>query len=139
MKKPPIKKPTYFSPTSKVVHDVVMTHDPLVINRWMNSLKPNSLKILRDLTYLQDFSDAILGRFKYAAWKMHEITQNVASLSDLADGYLYYGLHRQKDGTWRFREWAPNATAIYIIGEMNDWQEKPENACHRLENGNWEI
>ena len=87
MKKTTVKKSsTFFSPTSKVVHEVVKTHDPLVINKWMNSLKPNSLKMLRDLTYLQDFSDAILGRFKYAAWKMHEITQNVASLSDLADG-----------------------------------------------------
>ena len=99
MKKTTVKKSsTFFSPTSKVVHEVVKTHDPLVINKWMNSLKPNSLKMLRDLTYLQDFSDAILGRFKYAAWKMHEITQNVASLSDLADGYLYFGLHKLEKG-----------------------------------------
>ena len=140
MKKTTVKKSsTFFSPTSKVVHEVVKTHDPLVINKWMNSLKPNSLKMLRDLPYLNDFSDAILGRFKYAAWKIHETTQKAGSLSDLADGYLYFGLHRQKDGTWIFREWAPNATAIYIIGEMNDWQEKPEYACKPIENGVWEI
>ena len=43
MKKTTVKKSsTFFSPTSKVVHEVVKTHDPLVINKWMNSLKPNS-------------------------------------------------------------------------------------------------
>jgi hypothetical protein len=29
------------------------------------------------------------------------------TLSDFADGYDYYGLHKVKDG-WVFREWAPN-------------------------------
>ena len=132
MKRTSVKKSSSFSASGKAVYDVVKTHDPLVINKWMNSLKPTSLKMLRDLPYLSDFSDAILGRFKYAAWKMHETTQQAGSLSDLADGYLYYGLHRQKDGTWIFREWAPNATEIYLIGEMNDWQEKPEYTLRRI-------
>ncbi len=137
MKTTPQKR-TSFSPQAKFVRDVVYTHDPLVINKWMNQLKPNSFKVLRDKDYLLPYTDAIMGRFKHAAWKMHEITQGAGTLSNLATGYLHYGLHRLKDGTWMFREWAPNATAMYIIGEMNDWKELPEYACQR--NGNeWEI
>ena len=124
--------------TPKHLDDVVATHDPVIINNWLNGLKGNSLKMLRDKEYLQPYSDAILGRFKYAAWKMHEITQGSGTLSNLATGYLHYGLHQLKDGSWMFREWAPNATAIYIIGDMNDWKELPEYACTR--NGNeWEL
>lgn len=122
----------------KHVNEVIATHDDILINNWMNGIKANSLKILREKDYLAPFSDAILGRFKYATWKMHDITRGCGSLSNLATGYLHYGLHQLKDGSWMFREWAPNATAMYIIGEMNDWKELPEYACVR--NGNeWEI
>ena len=124
--------------TPKHLDDVVATHDPVIINNWLNGLKGNSLKMLRDKEYLQPYSDAILGRFKYAAWKMHEITQGSGTLSNLATGYLHYGLHQQKDGSWTFREWAPNATAMYIIGDMNDWKEQPEYACKRIGN-EWEL
>ncbi len=124
--------------SAKNLDEVVATHDPFIINKWMNSLRPSSLKMLRDKEYLQPYSDALLGRFKYAAWKMHEITQGSGSLSNLATGYLHYGLHQQKDGSWIFREWAPNATAMYIIGDMNDWKELPEYACKRIGN-EWEI
>jgi 1,4-alpha-glucan branching enzyme len=41
---------------------------------------------------------------------------------------------------WYFREYAPNATAIYLIGTFNGWQEKPEYKLTRVsEGGNWEI
>ncbi len=59
-------------------------------------------------------------------------------MSDLASGYLYFGL--QKSGKeWIFREWAPHATAIYIIGTCNGWQKKEEYRLQRIENGVWEI
>ena len=133
-----IKTAAFRSYSAKNLDEIVGTHDPFLINKWMNGLKPNTLKMLRDKEYLQPYSDAILGRFKYAAWKMHEITQGSGTLSNLATGYLHYGLHQQKDGSWTFREWAPNATAMYIIGDMNDWKELPEYACKRIGN-EWEL
>ncbi len=62
------------------------------------------------------------------------------SLANASDAYRYFGLHRTPDG-WCFREWAPNATAVYIIGEINHWEEA---APWRLEpvdgrEGVWEI
>ena len=60
------------------------------------------------------------------------------SLSDFATGYLYFGLHRTNDG-WIFREWAPNATQIYLIGTFSDWKENATYAMQRIDNGNWEI
>ncbi|KAA6306348.1 1 4-alpha-glucan branching enzyme GlgB, partial [termite gut metagenome] len=60
------------------------------------------------------------------------------TLSEFASGYLYFGLHRTKDG-WIFREWAPNATQIYLIGTFTDWKENEKYALKRLEDGNWEI
>lgn len=60
-------------------------------------------------------------------------------LSDFALGHHYYGLHRSKDG-WIFREWAPNATAIFIKGVFSGWKEKEKFKLKRInQNGDWEI
>jgi 1,4-alpha-glucan branching enzyme len=60
-------------------------------------------------------------------------------LADFATGYLYYGLHKTDKG-WVLREWAPNATEIYLIGDFNGWQENKKYAMKKLKNGqDWEI
>lgn len=59
-------------------------------------------------------------------------------LSEVFNNHLYFGLHRKPDG-WVFREWAPNATAIYLIGESNEWQKREEFRLHRLDGGVWEV
>ncbi len=61
------------------------------------------------------------------------------NLTGFALGHHFYGMHREGDG-WVFREWAPNATAIYITGEFTGWKEKKEFSMNRLnEYGDWEI
>ena len=61
------------------------------------------------------------------------------ALSDAVNNHLYYGLHRWGDGSWVFREWAPNASKIYLIGEFNNWRKTEAYALHPVGNGNWEI
>ena len=41
-----------------------------------------------------------------------------------ANGANYFGFHRTDNG-WVYREWAPAADAMYLMGEMNGWN--PEN------------
>ena len=59
-------------------------------------------------------------------------------MSDFASGYLYFGLHRTTDG-WIFREWAPNATEIFIVGTFNEWKELKKYSLKRKDYGVWEI
>ena len=44
-------------------------------------------------------------------------------LYDISDGHDYFGLHFQ-DNEWIFREWAPNAAAIHLIGNMTGWRQE---------------
>ncbi len=90
--------------------------------------------------YLAPYEDAIRGRHEHAVWKMNQLTGNGnMSLSDFASGYDYYGLHHDRKG-WVFREWAPNATDIYLVGDFSNWEEKEEYRCQRVEGtGNWEL
>jgi 1,4-alpha-glucan branching enzyme len=61
------------------------------------------------------------------------------SLADFAMGHFYYGLHRNNDN-WIFREWAPNAKSIFIIGIFTAWKEKQEFMMKRINpQGDWEI
>ncbi len=61
------------------------------------------------------------------------------SLSDFASGHLYYGMHRSGSGLV-FREWAPNATKIYLIGTFSEWKELDKYSLKRInDEGDWEI
>lgn len=97
------------------------------------------LNLIKNDSWLEPYKDAIEGRHNYCLEKEKQLTQNgKVTLSDFASGYLYFGLHKTKDG-WVFREWAPNATNIYLIGDFNDWRESDNYKLNRLGNGIWEI
>ncbi len=96
--------------------------------------------LVRKDIYLKPYEDAIRGRHEYALWKENKLTDNGKKrISDVSNGYDYYGLHKTSRG-WVFREWAPNAVEIYLIGDFNDWKETPEYRAKRIEGtGNWEL
>ena len=106
----------------------------------MNNAQSQHIGIVQHDGWLEPFEEAIRGRHDHALWKIGQLTQNgERTLSEFASGYLYYGLHKTRSG-WVFREWAPNAVDIYLIGDFNNWQESPNFRCHRVEGtGNWEL
>ncbi len=96
--------------------------------------------LVRNDSYLEPFEEAIKGRHEHALWKLGCLTRNgKMKLSDFANGHNYYGLHKLKRG-WVFREWAPNATRLFLVGDFNKWQENEKYEAHRIEGtGNWEL
>ena len=96
------------------------------------------LPIVKSDPYLSPYAEAIWGRYEYARHMEKKLTGGTQTLADFASGYLYFGLHKTAGG-WVFREWAPNATAIYLIGDFNRWEKREEYALQRIDNGNWEI
>ena len=84
-----------------------------------------TLKLIKNDPWLAPYKQAIEGRHNRAVEKISELTGGTGNLSDFADGYLYFGLHKE-NGHWVFREWAPNANAIYLIGNFSNWKERPE-------------
>lgn len=102
--------------------------------------EPAMLKLLKNDEYLRQYADAVNGRHDYAVRQIEKYTnKGKKSLSDFATGYLYYGLHRTKTG-WVFREWAPTATDIYLVGDFNDWKEDEKYRVKRIAGtDNWEL
>ena len=99
--------------------------------------KSKHLKLVERDPYLQPYEGALQGRYDYAMNKEKEITGG-QPLSEWATGYLYFGLHHTPEG-WVLREWAPNATAIYIKGDMNNWQKDEAYRLQPVGNGVWEA
>ncbi|MEG0701311.1 MAG: alpha amylase C-terminal domain-containing protein [Muribaculaceae bacterium] len=96
------------------------------------------LPIIKNDPWLEPYSDAIEGRYEYMLRKEENLTAGIGTLSDFANAHKYFGLHRTKSG-WIFREWAPNASAIGLIGTFNDWKETDKYKLSSLENGVWEL
>ncbi len=97
------------------------------------------LKIIENDPWLTPYTGAIEGRHDHALWRESQLTGGKMSLKDFASGYLYYGLQRTKS-EWVFREWAPNATDIYLIGDFSGWEEQERFRLKRInEAGDWEL
>ncbi|WP_303641965.1 alpha amylase C-terminal domain-containing protein [uncultured Duncaniella sp.] len=84
------------------------------------------LNILKNDPWLTPYATAIEGRHQDAIRKLKELTATAGTLDDFANAHKYFGLHRQADGSWIFREWAPNATGITLIGDFSGWKALPQ-------------
>jgi 1,4-alpha-glucan branching enzyme len=97
------------------------------------------LKIIENDPWLTPYSGAIEGRHDHALWRESQLTGGKMTLKDFASGYLYYGLQRTDSG-WVFREWAPNATDIFLIGDFSGWEEQERFRLQRINDaGDWEL
>ena len=102
-------------------------------------LKKKVLPLVKNDPWLKPYEEAIEGRYQHAINKIQELTHGEQTLSEFASGYLYFGLHKE-NGEWVFREWAPNATDIYLVGDFSEWKELPKYRLKRVsETGNWEV
>lgn len=99
--------------------------------------KKSTLKIVKNDPWLVPYKEAILGRYLYALQREAELT-NGGKLADSAASHHYFGLHKTPTG-WVFREWAPNATAVYLIGDFCKWTKSEAFRLNRLDNGVWEL
>lgn len=44
-------------------------------------------------------------------------------LDGLSRGYQSFGLHQAASGEWTFKEWIPNASAVFLVGDFNSWSQ----------------
>ncbi len=100
--------------------------------------QPKVLPILKNDPWLEPFADAINGRHQDVINVEKRLTSQSGSLAEFANAHRYFGLHRQADGSWVFREWAPNATSITLVGDFSNWQIQDAYALKRIDNGVWE-
>ena len=91
--------------------------------------------------YLMPFRDAIdarKARIKAARAAIALSSKKGAKISDNVNNQIYYPLHKE-GGEWVFREWAPGANRIYLIGDFNGFKREERYALKPIGDGNWEL
>ncbi len=87
--------------------------------------------------WLEPYRGAIDARHEHILADRRKLAGD-GPLSSAVNNHIYYPLHRE-DGFWVIREWAPNATRIYLVGDCNNWKRTESYAFSPVGGGNWEL
>lgn len=96
------------------------------------------LSIVQEDSYLLSYRKLIEARIEKYQEKKKQLLGSKRKVSTWANGHLYYGVQFGKRSDF-VREWAPNATAIYLVGDFNNWEKREEFALSSQNYGNWEL
>ena len=96
--------------------------------------KPHMLSELDG--WLTPYNDALVQR-EHALQAVIRNILGTQTVTEFALGHLYYGLHKTKT-EWVFREWAPHATKLYLVGDFSNWKDSPTFAAEK-QGENWEL
>ena len=89
--------------------------------------------------YLAPYRSVIARRIERIRALRNRLTRKNQKLIDVAAGHEYFGLHLL-DNQWVLREWAPNATAIHLVGDLSGWRAREDLAFKKTsQSGTWEI
>jgi 1,4-alpha-glucan branching enzyme len=88
--------------------------------------------------WLSPYNDAL--NYRVAATEsMKEKIAGDQPLANCSVEYNFFGLHKNHDDSWTFREWAPAATSIYLLCDANNWRDDSDYSLKRTKNNVWEI
>lgn len=103
----------------------------------MKTKRKTPLKILDLDPWLAPYEDDLRARRKKFREDKKRLLDGEASLSQFANAHLYFGFHFSKEGCV-YREWAPAAEALFLMGDFNGWNENSHPLTQK-EEGVWEI
>jgi 1,4-alpha-glucan branching enzyme len=97
------------------------------------------LGLIQQDPWLEPSEQDIIDRYKRFEDRLNNIEDSFESLDSFADGYKYLGINYDSSRKgWVYREWAPQAQALYLVGDFNNW-EKYSHPLTKDQFGVWEL
>jgi 1,4-alpha-glucan branching enzyme len=95
--------------------------------------------LVKDDPWLEPYREEIADRIKRFNNLVHSIDKEAGNIETFADAYNFMGINydKSKKGWW-YREWAPAARSLSLIGDFNNW-DRNANLLHRNDQGIWET
>jgi 1,4-alpha-glucan branching enzyme len=88
--------------------------------------------------WLIPYEKAFNQRVWLAQHQRQRLVGKQGSLVGFATAHDYFGLHREQNG-WVFRERAPHACRLALVGDFSNWEVLSEFDLAKLPDGVWEI
>lgn len=102
------------------------------------STADNTLGIIDLDPWLGEFREPLKHRFSKAQKWLNDINQHEGGLEKFSRGYEKFGFTFAENGDITYREWAPNATQAFLIGDFNNWN-RDSHPLKRDEYGVWSM
>lgn len=104
-----------------------------------DSPKPSAFVLIQDDPWLAPYEADLQVRYDRFQERLKEMQAQAGSLTEFASGHLHLGFTYDPDQNgWHYREWAPQAQAMALIGEFNGW-DRTTHPMTRNETGVWEL
>lgn len=96
-------------------------------------------KLVKDDPWLQPYQEEISNRIDRYTQHLNTIKKEDKSLKNFSAAYKNLGInYSSKDRGWYYREWAPEAYSLSLVGDFNDW-DKTSHVLSKKDNGFWEL
>jgi 1,4-alpha-glucan branching enzyme len=96
------------------------------------------LELIKTDPWLKPYESIIAQRYHLYKSKKAELLNRQETIVDAASAHFTYGMHKTMKG-WVFREWAPNAVKIYLVGAFSNWTLNEVYSLKPMGDGDWEI
>ena len=94
---------------------------------------------IHDDPTLKPYASIVRARKERFFKALDEINSEYGSLYAFSQLHTYLGIHYDKrNAGWVYREWAPEAKALYLIGDFNGWNRR-SHPMRINTKGYWEI
>ena len=89
--------------------------------------------------WLAPYQGEIQARLRLYDAQLQRICKRWGSLLDCANGFTRMGFNRvASTREWVYREWAPGARELYLIGDFNNW-DRTATPMQRNRDGVWKV
>ena len=96
-------------------------------------------QLVKDDPWLEPYQDEIADRIARYKGLTDKIKKEHKGLKNFSMAYKRLGIHYDKKlKGWTYREWAPEAYSLSLIGEFNNW-DRQTHVLKKKEDGIWEI
>jgi len=97
------------------------------------------LQLVVDDPWLKPYESDLNTRNEYYQDEYSSILKSHKSIQHYAERHEYLGLHYDaKSKGWFYREWAPGAKQLALIGDFNNWNAE-SHILNKIDDGIWEI
>lgn len=95
--------------------------------------------LVKDDPWLEPYLEEIFDRKTRYELLLNIIKTNYKSLAKFSEAYKFFGIHYvAKAKGWFYREWAPEAYSLALIGDFNQW-DRTRHVLEKKDHGIWEI